>query len=181
MATRSWWLALSCCVAGLVEGACNRESRPDAAAVPALSVTTPAAAVAGASAAVAMPSDAAPSAGAPKAEAKPYQVTLAASGDFSVGKQGFAEVTLVALDGYHCNEAYPYKLKLQPSEGLTFPAETVTRDAVTVSAERAVMRVPFTPTSAGSKTLAGRFYFSVCTAEICLTERQDLSLSVVVK
>lgn len=102
---------------------------------------------------------------------------MVARGSYKVGAAGVAEVVLSALGGYKPNQDYPYKFKLQPADGLSFPETVVQKDRMTIEGKRATMAVRFTPNSIGPKVLAGEFAFSVCTDQKCLIEKRELSLS----
>ncbi len=107
-----------------------------------------------------------------------FEVTLSATGPYEVGKPGKAEVRLLARGAFKCNDEYPYKLKLDKSDGLEFPAQIVGKDAVVLETKQAVMSVPFTPKVKGSQVLSGEFSFSVCTDEKCLIEKRKLALQL---
>lgn len=107
-----------------------------------------------------------------------YMIAIRPRGTYKSGQAGAVEVVLKAKPPYHCNDKYPYKLKLEVSPGVTFPNPVVTRDAVKVEHMQATMTVPFTPDSPGKKIIAGRYQFSVCSADNCLVDKQDVQLAV---
>jgi hypothetical protein len=43
------------------------------------------------------------------------------------------------------------------------------------------MRVPFVAANAGDATIAGKFYFSVCTSEQCVIDNRDVAVTVKVE
>lgn len=110
-----------------------------------------------------------------------FELSLEPPASAEVGKPATATIVLQAKAPYKVNQEYPIKLTLSESPGLTFPAPKVGKEAVTLEAKQALMKVQLTPKSAGTHTLAGRFSFSVCTDERCLIEKRDLAVSVVAR
>jgi hypothetical protein len=110
-----------------------------------------------------------------------FELKIAAKGAYEVGKPAEAEIVLDAKPPFHVNDKYPYKFKLKDTQGLSFPAPLVGKDAVKLEKARATMSVAFTPQSAGKHELSGQFAFSVCTDDKCLIEKRDLSLLVEAK
>lgn len=115
----------------------------------------------------------------PKVGEQSFSLWMQSSGRYKAGQQGFVEVVLVPKGDFHCNQEYPYKMKLgAPPEGVTYPTPIVRTEGVSVSASRAVMRVPFVPQNAGDAKVAGKFYFSVCTSEQCVIDNRDVAVTV---
>ncbi len=102
---------------------------------------------------------------------------MQSSGRYVAGKPGTVQAVLVAKGEFKCNPNYPYKVKMTGAPaGVSYPqpiARTLSR-----SDKRAVVTVPILPTSAGSKTVRGTFYFSVCTAEQCQIKKQSLAVTI---
>lgn len=122
-----------------------------------------------------------PTVTSPKVGESNFSVWMQA-GKVKAGQQGVVEVVLVPKNGFHCNENYPYKIKLNdPPAGVSFPSAVVRREAMSVSPSRGVMRVPFVASSAGDARIAGKFSFSVCTTDQCLIDSRDLSITVKVE
>jgi hypothetical protein len=118
----------------------------------------------------------------PKVGEASYSVWMQSSGRYKAGQQGVVEVVLVPKGDFHCNDQYPYKVKLgAPTEGVTYPAPVVRGEGASVSQTRTVMRVPFVAQSAGEARVAGKFYFSVCTSQQCVMDSRDLAVSVKVE
>jgi len=106
-----------------------------------------------------------------------YAVWLQSAGRYKVGKAATVQAVLVAKEGFKCNEKYPYKFKLgAPPAGVTYP-EKIARNISSGTKQR-VLTVPFTPTTAGNKTISGTFYFSVCNEATCKIKKQPLSVTV---
>jgi hypothetical protein len=145
---------------------CKKKSSPDATAEPAASA-------AGASSGAAL-------AGKPASEFKDarFQLQIQPKGSYKAGQAGQVQIVLSANAPFHCNDKYPYKFKLKDSEGVKYADKIVKKDAVQLEKHRATMTVDFTPESTGKKTIAGKFLFSLCSADKCLVERRDLSLDV---
>jgi len=128
------------------------------------------------------PEPPAPPVVSPKVGEQSFSLWMQSSGKYKAGQQGFVEVVLVPKGDFHCNQEYPYKMKLGAApDGVTYPTAIVRAEGVSVSANRAVMRVPFVPQAAGEARVAGKFYFSVCTSEQCVIDNRDLSVTVKVE
>jgi hypothetical protein len=94
-----------------------------------------------------------------------------------VGQGASALVVLTAKDPYKCNDKYPYKFVLDaPSGGVSYPAQTVR--GMSIADKRSSMSIPFSVGQAGAATIAGQLHFSICTAEKCLIEKRQLSVTV---
>ncbi len=118
----------------------------------------------------------------PKVGEQSFSLWMQSSGRYKAGQQGFVEVVLVPKGEFHCNQEYPYKMKLGAAPaGVTYPTAIVRAEGVSVSANRAVMRVPFVPQTAGDAKVAGKFYFSVCTSEQCVIDNRDVAVTVKVE
>ena len=105
-----------------------------------------------------------------------FDLDLRKAGSYQKGKPAKIEIVLVAKAPFKANKDYPYKFKSAKNGKLKFKSE-VSRGAK-VAGRRAVMPVEFTPIASGSQTVSGKFYFSVCTDDRCLVERQDISLAL---
>ena len=105
-----------------------------------------------------------------------YAAWLQGQKEYVVGQQGVVSAVLVAKGDYKCNDKYPFKFKTGGGSGVTYPVTTV-RDK-SYSKARTTMAVPFVPTQAGKVTVAGTYYFSVCTEEKCKFGKQAMSLTV---
>ncbi len=127
------------------------------------------------------PGGAEPVAGQATYREEAFEVSIASPGEAKVGEAAEAIITLQAKAPYKVNEEYPIKLKLGAGAGLTFPAPVVGKEKATVEVEKAVMKVPFTPSAAGEHTLGGTFSFSVCTDERCLIEKRELAVQITVR
>lgn len=107
-----------------------------------------------------------------------YHLQIEPKGSYKSGQAAQVQIVLSANAPYHCNDKYPYKFKLKDSPGVKYPAKVVKKDRVNLEKHQATMTVDFTPQSAGQKTIAGKFLFSLCSADKCLVERRDLTLAV---
>jgi hypothetical protein len=115
---------------------------------------------------------------APRFDEASFRLEMSKVGTYEKSAAGKVEVQLEAKAPYHVNEKYPIKLKLEPTDGVKFDAETLGRDQVAQRGGQAVMTVGFTPETAGSKRIAGKLKFSVCSQERCLMETRELALVV---
>jgi outer membrane murein-binding lipoprotein Lpp len=165
---------------------CSKDTPPAAeaprsasnAAAPQASPTALEAAPGAAPAGAAAPEAAAPT-GSAKFSDTAFDLTLEApKGSLKAGQAGSVEVVLTAKPPFHVNDKYPIKLKLKETAGVKYDNLTLGKDAVKLEAMKAVLPVSFTPDSAGKRTVAGQFAFSVCTEDKCLMEKRDLALEV---
>ncbi len=109
-----------------------------------------------------------------------YAVWMQSAGSYKVGKTGSVQAVVIAKGGYKCNDAYPFKVKLSaPPAGVSFPS-MIARN-VSKGKKRTTVSVPFTPSSAGKKTISGKFYYSVCNESSCKFGKSQLSVTVDVK
>lgn len=154
-----------------------------AAAPPAPEASAAASAVASAAAPAATPEPPAPPpVVSPKVAEAGFSLWMQSSGRYKAGQQGFVEVVLVPKGEFHCNQEYPYKMKLNAAPaGVTYPTAIVRSEGLSVSASRATMRVPFVAQNAGDAKVSGKFYFSVCTSEQCVIDNRDVAVTVKVE
>lgn len=102
---------------------------------------------------------------------------MSSAKSYKVGQPGFVDAVLVPKGDYHCNEKYPYKVKLGAAPaGVSFPSDIVR--GASVATNRASIRIPFTPTAAGDARISGKFYFSVCKADQCVIDVRDVGATV---
>lgn len=114
-----------------------------------------------------------------KLDEKNFSVEMKAAGPYKAGQQGNVEVVLEPKGEFHCNQEYPYKIKLGTAPaGITYPQPIVKTDAITIKPEKAVMKVPFTPEKPGEAKVSGNFYFSICTSQQCVIENRELAVMV---
>jgi hypothetical protein len=114
-------------------------------------------------------------------DAAQFELNIASDGNYKAGQAGDVLITVQAKPPYHCNDQYPYKLKLDTAPGVKFASDVVGKDAVKVQGPHAIMTVGLTPETAGKKTIGGQFQFSVCSASNCMVERRNLKLDIDVK
>ena len=111
-----------------------------------------------------------------KVEAQ-YAVWLQSAGRYTTGKASTVQAVLMAKGAFKCNEKYPYKFKLgAPPAGVTYP-EKIARKISSGTKQR-VLSVPFTPTTAGKKTISGTFYFSVCNEATCKIQKKPMAVTI---
>ena len=112
-----------------------------------------------------------------KKSAGSYAAWLQSSGKYKVDKPGAVVAVVNAQGEFKCNDKYPYKFRVSGSPaGVSFGATTVR--GASIGKKSTSLRIPFTPTSAGAKTISGTFYFSVCNAETCQIKKQPMSVTV---
>lgn len=109
-----------------------------------------------------------------------FSVWMSSAKSYKVGQTGYVEAVVVPRGEFHCNESYPYKVKLGAAPAGIAYSETLVRGA-SISPTRASIRVPFTATSAGEAKVSGKFYFSVCKADQCVMDSRDVAATVKVE
>lgn len=115
----------------------------------------------------------------PKQTGQAFSVWLQSSGKYTAGQQGAVEAVVMPKGEFHCNQEYPYKFVTSSlSSGVTFPKSTYRAEGLSLSPNRAVMRIPFVPQSAGEARIGGTFHFSVCTDQQCVVEKRDVFVTV---
>ncbi len=106
-----------------------------------------------------------------------YAAWLQTSGKYVVDRPGAVVAVVTALGEFKCNDQYPYKFKVgSVPNGVSFGATTVR--GASIGKKTTSLRIPFTPTSKGAKTISGTFYFSVCNEETCHIKKQPMSVSI---
>jgi len=125
----------------------------------------------------------------PHIDGKNFKLDFAQSGECKAGAECSATIKLDAIGDYHINKEYPYKFK---ADGAAF--EFLGKDAAgknvfskgagdfTIDGEKnATMTIHFKAAKAGSAPITGQYKMSVCSAQNCQLETQELSLNVSVK
>jgi len=125
----------------------------------------------------------------PRVDGKTFTIVFAQSGDCKAGAECVATLKLDALGDYHINKEYPYKFKADGA-GLEFLGKDAAGKNVfskgagdfTIDGEKAAtMNVRFKAAKAGSSTITGQYKMSVCSAQNCQLETQEMALNVAVK
>lgn len=113
---------------------------------------------------------------APEVKAKAFTAKIV-GGEAHAGAEDAVEVSVVPAAGYHINEEYPYKFKLDaPPSGVTYPKDVVTD--VVRSAQLATMKVPFSASTPGTVRVSGTCAISVCNPDQCVIEKVALATEV---
>ena len=112
-----------------------------------------------------------------------YSLDARAPALISARGNGELELVLVAKDGYHLNDAYPYKLHLssEPAESITFERADLTLEASTRTKTEARFIGRFSGAHEGAGKVIAAFAFSVCTKKECIIDKGELELPVRVK
>lgn len=114
----------------------------------------------------------------------------ATAGECKAGAECLVIVKLEALGDYHINKEYPYKIKVAEAPGVEFLGSDAggknvfskgAGDFKLDSEKTATMTIKFKPAKAGSVTLNGTYKMSVCSAQNCQLETQELSVAVAAK
>lgn len=156
-----------------------------ASAAPSTSASTSASAVPSASAPTNLitPLSAGSASGEVKGEQKggpSYSAYMGGQKVYKAGQPGAVSVVVSALNEYHVNPTYKYKMKMDaPPAGVTYAADTVLN--ASKSEKQASMSVAFTPSAPGSYTLTGTCSLSVCNEGTCVVDKVPLSVTVKVE
>ena len=108
-----------------------------------------------------------------------YKIKVETSGQ---GESMVAKITVTGIKGYHCNMLYPWKLTLEPTEGISAdhmkfkagPKEK--KDATHYGEDSIVFTVPY-KASATAKTVNATLKLSLCDDKQCQMEAVNLSWS----
>lgn len=124
------------------------------------------------------PASAAP-AEKPAAEFKDarFQLKIEPKGSYKSGQSGQVQIVLTANAPFHCNDKYPYKFKLDaPGSVVSYPAGVAR--GMSVRGTRGSLAVPFSGKQAGSATISGTLYMSVCSSDQCMMDKRRLAVVV---
>jgi hypothetical protein len=111
------------------------------------------------------------------------------AGDCAAGATCSLTIKLVATGEFHINEDYPYKFKADDAPGVEFLGADAAGKGVFSKAagdwkkkdeKSGVMTVAFRAADKGAKTLGGTFKLSVCSAQTCQLEQQQVQATVAV-
>jgi hypothetical protein len=125
----------------------------------------------------------------PHVDGKNYVID-AVPGDCTAGANCAVTVKLAAQGEYHINQQYPYKFTATQAAGVTYlGADTNGPNVFTKTAgdfaigdeKTATMNVKFKAGQKGTVAIGGTFKLSVCSAQNCQLEQQDVSVNVTVK
>ena len=109
-----------------------------------------------------------------------YSAYMGGQKVYKAGQPGAVSVVVSALNEYHVNPTYKYKMKMDaPPAGVTYAADTVLN--ASKSEKQASMSVAFTPSAPGSYTLTGTCSLSVCNEGTCVVDKVPLSVTVKVE
>ena len=119
-----------------------------------------------------------------------FFLDAAPTGDCVAGATCSLTVKLVATGEFHINEEYPYKFKADDTPGVEFlgadPAgkgifSKVASDWKKKDEKSGAMTVAFRAADKGSKSVGGTFKLSVCSAQTCQLEQQQVAVTVAVR
>ncbi len=115
---------------------------------------------------------------APDEGAKADIYTLdAAAVTVAVGSKAEGAITITPASGYKINEMYPWSVDLKGGENLTV-AESLKKDAWSLSKEKASVTFPVEAKAAGEGELTASVKFSICNEEKCELFKKDVSIKV---
>lgn len=91
-------------------------------------------------------------------------------------------VRLTATDGFHVNDEYPYRLAMDPSPDVTFPAGGVfTKSAGDFRVDgktQGTMTLRYRSAAPGAHAVTGTYKLSVCSEAKCQMETAKVSVTV---
>jgi hypothetical protein len=116
-------------------------------------------------------------------EGQHYVLDARAPASVSVGGAGVLEIVLLAKDGYHVNDEFPYKLRtaVEPAGNVTFEKAELTRAEGAYTKTEARFQARFAGAKAGDAKIGGVMALSVCTAKECITDKVQLEVPVTVR
>lgn len=101
-----------------------------------------------------------------------YDVKVVTSG---AGDARVATITTTGKNGYHCNMLYPWKLTVEPSDGVTVAKPKLKKeDAAQFKEEGVVFKVSYTATT-GAKPVSASLKLSLCDDKQCQMETVALT------
>jgi hypothetical protein len=119
-----------------------------------------------------------------------FFLDVAPAADCAVGATCSLTIRLVATGDFHINEDYPYKFKADDTPGVEFlGADAAGKNVFSKAAsdwkkkdeKSGAMAVAFRAADKGSKTVGGTFKLSVCSAQTCQLEQQQVQATVAVR
>jgi hypothetical protein len=116
-------------------------------------------------------------------EGQHYVLDAKAPANVSVGGNGELEIVLLAKDGYHINDEFPYKLRtaVEPVGAVTFEKPELTRTQGTYTKIEARFKARFSGAKTGEAKIGGVMALSVCTTKECVTDKIELQVPVTVR
>jgi hypothetical protein len=116
-------------------------------------------------------------------EGRHYVLDAKSPAGVTVGGSGALEIVLVAKDGYHINEEFPYKLRtaVDPAGVVSFEDAELARAKGTFTKTEARFSAKFAGAKAGDAKIGGTIAFSVCTAKECVVDKVQLEVPVTVR
>jgi len=119
-----------------------------------------------------------------------FFLDVAPTADCAAGATCSLTIKLVATGEFHINEDYPYKFKADDAPGVEFlGADPAGKNVFSKAAsdwkkrdeKSGAMTVAFRAADKGSKNVGGTFKLSVCSAQTCQLEQQQLQATVAVR
>ncbi len=116
-------------------------------------------------------------------EGQHYVLDGRAPAILSVGGTGELEIVLVARDGYHINDEFPYKLRtsVEPAGTVTFEKAEYARSEGSYTKTEARFKAKFAGARAGDSKIGCVMALSVCTTKECVTDKVQLEVPVTVR
>ncbi len=125
-------------------------------------------------------------------DGKNYKIDAKPVGDCAAGSECKVAVRLEAQGDYHINGEYPYKLKAEGAGVEFLGTDAAGKNTFSKSAgdfvadpgtpaKAGTMTVKFKPSAKGNVTINGTFKMSVCSAQNCQLETQEISVTVTAK
>jgi hypothetical protein len=128
--------------------------------------------------------------GGPHIDGNHFTIDATPTADCVAGSNCAIAIKLVAQAEYHVNQQYPYKFTASQAPGVTFLGSdsagpnvfTKTAGDFAIGDEKtATMIVKFKAGQKGAVSIGGTFKLSVCSAQNCQLEQQDVATNVTIK
>jgi len=119
-----------------------------------------------------------------------FFLDVAPATDCAAGAPCSLTIKLVATGEFHINEDYPYKFKADDAPGVEFlGADAAGKNTFSKAAsdwkkkdeKSGAMTVAFRAADKGAKSVGGTFKLSVCSAQTCQLEQQQVQATVAVR
>lgn len=116
------------------------------------------------------------------ADTAEYTLSLKAPKDLAKGASARVWFVVKPKKGWHMNEEFPPKLKINPPEGVEVDKPNQGKeDADSYTKHEASWSINVKATTAGTKTFTGKLKFAVCTETTCNPRKPELAFALDVK
>lgn len=113
-----------------------------------------------------------------QAKGEHYRAGVKYKPSIQAGYETRARLYMVATDGWHMNEKFPYKVTLTVPDGVSAAKTTFKKsDAVVFNDSKIVFKIPYEATE-GTHTIKAKINLAVCKKDQCVPHTETLSWTV---